>query len=115
MKYMMLIAGSEDAWAGMSDAESQALYRRIGEWWRERVAAGHIVDGHELEPSSTATTVRVDTRGSATVTDGPFMEGKEIVAGYAILDVPDLDAAISLASSWPVAEALEIRPIVERG
>jgi hypothetical protein len=48
------------------------------------------------------------------VTDGPFVEGKEMVAGYGILDLPDLDAAIRLASSWPAPDTLEIRPIVER-
>ena len=49
-----------------------------------------------------------------TVTDGPFVEGKEMVAGYGILEVPDLDAAIRVASSWPAPDTLEIRPIVER-
>jgi hypothetical protein len=46
------------------------------------------------------------------VTDGPFVEGKEMVGGYAIVDVPDLDAAIRLASSWPAPDTLEIRPLV---
>ncbi|MEO6294483.1 MAG: hypothetical protein ABIP01_03525 [Candidatus Limnocylindria bacterium] len=50
MKYMMLIAGSEEAWAGQSEEELAALYGRIGEWWDEQSAAGRIIEGHELQP-----------------------------------------------------------------
>jgi hypothetical protein len=112
---MMLIGGSEDGWAHMSKDEQDALYGRIGAWWGEHVAAGRIVDGHELEPASTATTVRIGRDGSTSVTDGPFIEGKEMVGGYAILDVADLDQALAVASSWPAPDVLEVRPIVERG
>jgi hypothetical protein len=114
MKYMMLIAGSEEAWAGRSEEELSALYGRIGDWWGEQAAAGRIIEGHELQPSSTATSVRIGQDGSATVTDGPFMEGKEMVGGYGILDVADLDEALAVASTWPAPDILEIRPIVER-
>lgn len=113
MKYMMLIAGSEEEWA-MTDDESQASYQHIREWWNQQAEAGRILEGYQLEPSPTATTVRVDANGGATVTDGPFAEGKEMVGGYAILDVADLDAALALAASWPAPDTLEIRPIVER-
>jgi hypothetical protein len=114
MKYMMLIAGREDGMPRSTD-EEQATYARIGAWWNEHAAAGRIVEGHELEPSSTATTVRIDPDGATTVTDGPFVEGKEMVGGYGILEVPDLDAALALASSWPgTATTLEIRPVIER-
>jgi hypothetical protein len=111
---MMPIAGSEEAWSGRSEEELKALYGRIGEWWDEQVDAGRIIEGHELQPSATATTVRIGQDGSATVTDGPFAEGKEMVGGYGILDVPDLDAALAVASTWPAPDALEIRPIVVR-
>ena len=114
MKYMMLIAGSEDAWAGRSEEELEALYDRIGEWWDEQERAGRIVEGHELQPTATATTVRIAQDGSATVTDGPFAEGKEMVGGYGILEVADLDEALAVASTWPAPDALEIRPIVVR-
>lgn len=114
MKYMMLIAGREDGMPRSTD-EEQATYARIGAWWNEHAAAGRIVEGHELEPSATATTVRIDPDGATTVTDGPFVEGKEMVGGYGILEVPDLDAALALASSWPgTATTLEIRPVIER-
>jgi len=114
MKYMMLIADREDGMA-RSTEEEKAIYGRIGAWWNEHETAGRIIEGHELQPSSTATTVRIGPDGGTTVTDGPFVEGKEMVGGYGILEVPDLDAALALASSWPGgATTLEIRPIVER-
>ncbi len=115
MKYMMLIAGSEDAWERFSPDESKALMERIGSWWGEHAAAGRIVEGHQLQSVATATTVRRDDSGQPTVIDGPFLEGKEVVGGYGILEVADLDEAIAIASSWPAQpDVLEIRPIVER-
>ena len=115
MKYMMLIVGNEDAEASRPAQELDALYARILGWWNEQAAAGRIVDGHELQPSSTATTVRISRDGSTTVTDGPYMEAKESIGGYGILDVADLDEALAVASSWPgLSSTLEIRPIVVR-
>lgn len=115
MKYMMLIAGSEDAWSGFSKEEADALYGRIFQWWEEQSKAGRIVEGHQLQPTSTATTVRIGRNGEATVTDGPFMEAKEVVGGYGVLDVADLDEALAVAATWPGPDVLEIRPVVERG
>jgi hypothetical protein len=114
MKYMMLIAGSEEEAAAEDRDERAAVYERIGAWWGEQAAAGRIVEGRELQPSSTATTVRVAQDGTSSVTDGPFMEAKEMVGGYGILDVADLDEALAVASSWPGAATIEIRPVVER-
>jgi hypothetical protein len=115
MKYMMIIAGSEETWGTRTEAENAALNERLRGWWGEQAAAGTIVEGHELEPSPTATTVRIGLDGGTTVTDGPFVEGKEMVGGYGILDVPDLDAALRVAATWPApGDVLEIRPVVER-
>ena len=115
MKYMMLIAGDEERWAALTEDERRAMIQRIASWWNAEESAGRILDGHELEPSATATTVRIDDQGRSTVTDGPFVEGKEMVGGYAILEVDDLDAALELAAQWPVpGDALEVRPIVQR-
>jgi hypothetical protein len=115
MKYMMMIVGDEEAWDALSTEQEAAVHERIGAWWEEQARAGRIVGGHELQPSATATTVRVNGSGRPTVTDGPFAEAKEVVGGYAILEVADLEEAISLASSWPGrSDTLEIRPIVVR-
>ena len=113
MKYMVLIGSQADGWDHLSEDEQRALYQRIGAWWDEHAAAGEILDGHQLQPAETATTVRLDRSGQANVTDGPFVEGKEIVGGYALIDVPDLDAAIKLMSGWPAPDFLEIRPVLE--
>jgi hypothetical protein len=112
MKYMVLIAG-DDAWERLGEAERTDLYAQVGSWWNEHAERGEILEGHELQGVETATTVRRSVDGSVTVTDGPFVEAKESVGGYAVIDVADLDAAIALVSGWPGPDALEIRPIVE--
>jgi hypothetical protein len=114
MKYMMMIAGEEGSREGLSDEDLKAAYDTVDEWWNAHAAAGRIVAGHQLEPSATATTIRTARGTKASITDGPFVEGKEMVGGYAILDVPDLDAAIALAAGWPLDGVLELRPVVRR-
>lgn len=71
---------------------------------------GQIVTGFALAPSTTATAVRGDT-----VTDGPFIEAKEYLAGYYTIDVPDLDAALDWAAKVPnaVYGTVEVRPVLE--
>jgi hypothetical protein len=114
MKYMVLIVGPEDR-SAVDEQARAATYQQILGWWRDHQATGEILAGDELQPSDTATTVRLAPEGAVTVTDGPFVEGKEMVGGYGIIDVPDLDAAIRLVSSWPGLPAtLEIRPIITR-
>lgn len=110
MQYMVLIASDEDAWAAMAPEARREAYAGIERWFEAHTASGEIVSSRELQPSGTATTVRV-SGGSATVTDGPFLEAKEMIGGFAIIDIADLDAAIRLASSWPGSDVLEIRPV----
>jgi hypothetical protein len=111
MKYMVLISGDK-GWEGLGAEERRELYQRIGAWWGEHAATGEILEGHELQGPETATTVRRSADGNLTVTDGPFIEAKESIGGYAVIDVADLDAAIALVSGWPAPDALEIRPVV---
>ncbi|HUQ42358.1 MAG TPA: YciI family protein, partial [Candidatus Limnocylindrales bacterium] len=83
-------------------------------WWSEHEKKGVIKAGGELDHRNTATTVR-RTNGKMKVTDGPFIESKEHVGGYAVIEVEDLDAAIAVAKSWPGrSPAVEVRPVVER-
>jgi hypothetical protein len=109
---MLMFVGDESAEASLDPQERRRMYERIGAWWGQHAAAGRILDGKELRPTRTATTVR-RRDGKITVTDGPFIEAKEALGGFAIIDVPDLDAAIELAKGWPVLETIEIRPVVE--
>jgi len=111
MKYMLLLVRSDEEWEALSDAEQD--YEAIGRWWAENAQAGHVVSGHELEPARTATTVRWQ-EGKPVVIDGPYVETKETIGGYGIIEVPDLDAAIEIAKTWPArGHAVEIRPVVE--
>ena len=114
MKYMVLIVDTKDGWSNFSPSEQEELYGRVAAWWSEHAAAGEILEGHQLQPPETATTVTRSVSGEVTVTDGPFIEGKEMVGGYGIFELPDLDAAIALASSWPAPDTIEIRPVVAR-
>jgi hypothetical protein len=115
MKYMVLIAGPEDQRDGLAEQDRAAAYQRILGWWDQQTKSGKVLEGYELQPSLTATTVRRDETGNVTVTDGPFVEAKEMVGGYAIIDVADLDEAIELVSGWPSSGTLEIRPVVNQG
>ncbi len=102
----------------MDPEVSGKVYEQIFAWFGEHSQTGKIIDGGaELQPVTTATTVRADDAGRPVVVDGPFSEAKEVVGGFCIVDVPDLDAAIDLARSWPALEspgvAVEVRPVVD--
>lgn len=115
-KYMLLIHGDGEAWAEISHDERA----RIEEGHRRFAAAAGsaAIGGHELAAASTATTLRSRGGGRPDVTDGPFLETKEIVGGFYVIDVPDLDEAIRLGSLLPetaasYAAGVEIRPVIE--
>lgn len=110
-KYMLLFIHDETWREHSSKEELERGYAAVGAWWEDLSRRGIIKSGEELELSHTAATVRrVD--GRMKVTDGPFIEAKEQVGGYALIEVADLDAAIALAKSWPAGD-VEIRPTVE--
>ncbi|KAB2340649.1 hypothetical protein F8566_44205 [Actinomadura rudentiformis] len=92
----------------MSDAERQEAFEAVGRWFTDHAA--QITHHAKLQPPQTATTMRL-TGGDAIVTDGPFVEGKEVVSGYAEIEVADLDEAMAIARSWPACPIVEIRPI----
>jgi hypothetical protein len=112
MKYMLMFANSDEARTRTKEDE-QRLYEETFRWWDGHEKAGRIVEGYELEPASTATTVR-SRNSKVTITDGPFIEAKETIGGYAIVDVKDLDEALALAKTWPFGGTIEVRPIVRR-
>lgn len=111
MKYMMLLTRVDAEWEALTDAERDKT--AINRWWATHARAGHIVGGHELQPARTATTIRWEG-GKPVIVDGPFMEAKETIGGFGILEVADLDAAIAIAKSWPGrGHKVEIRPVVK--
>jgi hypothetical protein len=103
---------SDDSNWDPTTPEIQQAYQRIGAWFEEHTKSGKITGGEELKGTNTATTVR-QQNGKVIVTDGPFIEAKESIGGYALVDVKDLDEAIAMAKTWPVLSAIEIRPLVE--
>jgi hypothetical protein len=111
MKYLLLFVDTDET-RGRSEAERGALSEKIGVWWGEHAQTGEIVSGEQLQGPETATTVRHD-HGTVTIVDGPFIEAKEHIGGYGVVDVKDLDAALELAKSWPWGGVVEVRPVYE--
>ena len=114
MQYLLMVYSAEAGWAKMTKAEQEqgaAAYMAYGE---ALTKAGVLKGSHRLQPISTATTVRV-ANGKSQVLDGPYADSKEQLGGYFLIDVADLDAAISWAARCPGAShgVMEVRPIWE--
>jgi hypothetical protein len=107
VKYLCLVYGEEELMQGVPDAECAACGEALA-------AAGHHIAAEALQPVRTATTVRV-RNDQVSVTDGPFAETKEQLAGFYLIEAANLDEAIRLASKIPPARvgAIEVRPIRE--
>ncbi len=112
MQYLLLIYGSE---ADVDDF-SEATMKAYNDFWDHVTAKGVLKAGEALHPPSTATTVRVRD-GNTVMTDGPFAETKEILGGFYVVDVADLDEALGYAAMIPGAKtgSIEVRPIVDFG
>jgi hypothetical protein len=115
-KYLVLIYGDEQRWEGMSAEEGRQIGEGHTALWAK---AGDAILAHgQLESTGTATSLRAGAGGRPTVTDGPFLETKEVLGGFYVLEAADLDEAISLTSG--LAEiahdhsGIEIRPLVQR-
>ena len=112
MKYMLLIWADDDGWDALSEDEQNAIHQE----YMDIQADNRTVGGEQLQPSATATTVRVQ-KGDTITTDGPFLETKEELGGYYLFEADDLDAALEVAAKIPAARrggAVEVRPVVER-
>jgi hypothetical protein len=107
MKFLMIHAVDPEATA---EDPSSVSAEALDAWIDEMLARGVLLDGSRLHPSSDATTVR-GVGGSPVVTDGPFAETKEQVAGYDVIDCPDLDSALAVAAAHPTTHlgAIEVR------
>ena len=118
MKYVLMFADSVENLEGFAKAPAgrrTAAFAEVAKWFDEHTKAGRIVTTHGLKNPSSYTTVRIKN-GKATVTDGPFIETKEIVNGFAVVEVKDLDEALAMAKTWPGGgdgRIVEVRPINE--
>lgn len=108
MKVLALIYGAEGRWDSFTEEQRNEVYARYRAFGEQ--AGEKVVDGAELAPTRSATTVRVRD-GETQVTDGPFTETKESLGGYYLLDCSDLDEAAELAAQIPGAAtgAVELR------
>ena len=114
MKYVIMFTTTPELEAAVSPEHAEQVYGRTYEWFgthREMMTES----GAQLQPVNTATTVSYGGDGPV-VADGPFSEAKEVIGGFQVIDVPDLDAAIAVVKTWPLLElpgvSVEIRPIV---
>lgn len=116
MNYMLLIYGDPDAAPAYDSAEGQAEFAGWNTYTQEMADAGVLRSGEPLQPTQTATTVRVRDGETLTV-DGPFAETKEILGGYYVVEVDDLDAALAWAAKAPhIAHgSVEVRPVMVLG
>ncbi len=114
MQYLFQLFSDEKRWADPTTPESQAAFAAYYAYTEALKAAGVFVSGDPLQPTPTATCVTVAADGKTTVLDGPYAETKEQLGGYYVVDVPDLDSAISWAARCPGAShgTIEVRPIL---
>ena len=112
MKYMLLIYANEANAEKASKKDTEQTHAAYGAYTEALVKAGVIAGGDRLRPTSTATTVRI-ANGKTSVLNGPYAETKEQLGGFYMIDVPDLDAALSWATRCPGAShgAIEVRAI----
>jgi hypothetical protein len=110
VKYVMLILDIPEKEPAQGTPEYGAWYTEIQAWYEKWGATGRLDGGNALQPPSTAKTVR-----ASGVTDGPFMETKEVVGGYSVIDAETIDEAVEVARTWPGVDrgwiAMEVRPV----
>jgi hypothetical protein len=114
MKYMLLCYDDDQAWEAAGKAAQHAAMQEAAGICNEINTKGQYLVAAPLEPVATATCVRV-RNGKRTVTDGPFAETREVLGGFYLIDVNNLDEAIAIAQRHPGARVgtVEIRPVME--
>ena len=114
MEYILLLYGNEVDWANAPAEVKGQAFAELGQIHGELNAKGQARGGNALQPSTTATTVRVRD-GQRAVTDGPFAETKEQLGGYFLIEAKDLNEAIDIAARLPSSRhgSVEVRPIMK--
>jgi hypothetical protein len=112
MKYVILIMNTQES-HDLPEDERKAWYAEVFAWYEKWGGSGKMPDGgQQLQEPSTAKTVR-----AAGVTDGPFIETKEVLGGYSVLETDTIDEAVEIAKTWPGVDrgwiTIEVRPVVE--
>jgi hypothetical protein len=114
MKYLLALISEE---GGMEDASPEvmkAVMDRWSDYGKEAVGKGAFLAGEGLQPSATASTVKIEKGKEPTVTDGPFAESKEQLGGFYLLECKDLDEALEYAKKIPFQSgSVEVRPVMD--
>ena len=115
MQYLLLIYDRESEWDKVSEVDRNAMFQEYMELNKQLAQSGNYRAGHQVHPTSTATTVRVRDKKKL-VTDGPFAETREQLGGFYLVEAKDLDEAVGIAARIPSARmgSIEVRPIVAR-
>ena len=113
MQYLLLIYGNEGNAKNATQADMAAMFTEYRDYTQSLIKSGNMKAGDALQPSTTATTVRV-REGKTLRTDGPFAETKEQLGGYYLVEAKDLDEATKLAARIPGARtgSIEVRPVM---
>jgi hypothetical protein len=113
MKYLCLIYENEQNWSHYTKNQGDSMMAEYGSFTKDIQKSGHKIGGEALQPTHTATTVRV-RNGKVSTTDGPFAETKEQLGGYYLIEATDLNDAIQVAARIPGAKtgSVEVRPVM---
>jgi hypothetical protein len=113
MQYLLMIYQNEAEFGKMDAAARKNVTAEYGVFTQSIIQSGHFKAGDGLQPTTTATTVRV-REGKTLTTDGPFAETREQLAGYYLVEAKDLDTALAIAARIPGAKkgSVEVRPVM---
>lgn len=116
MRYLLLLYTEERRWQQMTPAEQAEGVAAYAAYHEALQKTGLLAGAERLQPTAASTTVRIEN-GRTQVLDGPYVESKEQLGGFFLIDVPDLDAALTWAARCPAAShgTVEVRPIWPRG
>jgi hypothetical protein len=118
VKYVMLICGDESPWFEADEATVRAAMEQISAWYEKWAATGKILEGGaELDSCRKAKTVSRGADGQPVVTDGPYLELKEVIGGFIMLETDGIEEAVAVASGWPgiaSGDKVEVRPVMLR-
>jgi hypothetical protein len=117
MRFAMLICGDESEWDSMDETTAGAAMNAIMDWFGRWQAEGKLVSGgEELDSARKAKTIRPSADGPV-VTDGPYVELKEVLGGFLVIEATDIDEAVAVAATWPSLQgstSIEVRPCIDR-
>jgi hypothetical protein len=114
----MLVFGDDRDWSELSPVDEEKLMTQVYGWFERWQPTGKIAEGGaELQTRDTAKTVRAGADGEPVITDGPYLELKEVIGAVVMLECADADEAARIAATWPLGagmSAVEVRPVLSR-